>query len=68
MTRAYLRETKADDDDFMLGMVEEAMDNFHRYFFIMPTLARFELEVFTRAEQGKPLTVKILNEIMLRKI
>ena len=55
MTRAYLRETKADDDDFMLGMVEEAMDNFHRYFFIMPTLARFELEVFTRAEQGKPL-------------
>jgi oligoendopeptidase F len=67
MTRIYLREIKADDDAFMLGMVEEAMSNFHRYFFIMPTLARFELEVFTRAEQGKPLTVKILNEIMLEK-
>jgi oligoendopeptidase F len=48
-------------------MVEEAMDNFHRYFFIMPTLARFELEVFTRAEQGKPLTVKVLNQIMAEK-
>jgi oligoendopeptidase F len=67
MTRAYLRQTKADDDDFMLGMVEEALANFHRYFFIMPTLARFELEVFTRAEQGMPLTAKILNEIMLEK-
>jgi oligoendopeptidase F len=67
MTRIYLRDFKADDDAFMLGMVEEALSNFHRYFFIMPTLARFELEVFTRAEEGKPLTVKILNEIMLEK-
>ena len=40
------------------------MSNFHRYFFIMPTLARFELEVFTRAEAGKPLSVKMLNELM----
>ncbi|MEN8242004.1 MAG: oligoendopeptidase F [Chloroflexota bacterium] len=67
MTRNYLRELKDGDDDFMLGMVEEALSNFHRYFFIMPTLARFELEVFTRAEQGSPLTVKTLNEIMLEK-
>jgi oligoendopeptidase F len=66
MTRNYLRQTKADEDNFMLGMVEEALSSFHRYFFIMPTLARFELEVFDRAEQGKPLTVKILNEIMLK--
>ncbi len=30
----------------------------------MPTLARFELEVFTRAEAGRPLNADILNEIM----
>ncbi|MFN2146098.1 MAG: oligoendopeptidase F, partial [Anaerolineales bacterium] len=64
LTRAYLRKEKHDDPDFMIAMVEEAMSNFHRYFFIMPTLARFELEVFTRAEEGKPLSVKIFNEIM----
>ncbi len=64
MTRDYLRKIKGDDDDFMIAMIEEAMSNFHRYFFIMPTLARFELEVYTRAEAGKPLTIDILNEIM----
>lgn len=64
MTRAYLREVKKEDGDFLVAMVEEAMSNFHRYFFIMPTLARFELEVFTRAENGQPLNVKILNELM----
>ena len=64
LTRAYLREKRGDDPDFLLAMVEEAMSNFHRYFFIMPTLARFELEVFTRAEEGKPLNVKIFNQIM----
>jgi oligoendopeptidase F len=64
LTRAYLREVKSNDADLMIAMVEEAMSNFHRYFFIMPTLARFELEVFTRAEQGKPLNVKIFNQIM----
>ena len=32
------------------------MDNFHRYFFIMPTLARFELEMHGRAERGAGLT------------
>jgi oligoendopeptidase F len=64
MTRAYLRDVKGEDSDFMIAMVDEAMSNFHRYFFIMPTLARFELEVYTRAESGKPLTVVVLNEIM----
>ncbi len=63
MTRAYLIEEKADDAHFQLGLIDEAMDNFHRYFFIMPTLARFELEVYTRAEQGKPLTVNVFNDL-----
>ena len=30
----------------------------------MPTLARFEFEVFSRAEQWKPLTTDFLNNLM----
>ncbi len=37
-------------------LIEEAMANFYRYFFIMPTLARFELEVHRREEQGRGLS------------
>ncbi|MDQ7035289.1 MAG: M3 family oligoendopeptidase [Anaerolineae bacterium] len=33
MTRAYLFEAKKDDRDFQLALIQEAMDNFHRYFF-----------------------------------
>lgn len=64
MTRAYLFEAKKDDRDFQLALIGEAMDNIHRYFFIMPTLARLEYAVYTRAEQGQPLTADILNAIM----
>ena len=41
---------------FQINLIEEAMSNFHRYFFIMPTLARFELEVHTREERGQGMT------------
>lgn len=64
MTRAYLAETKANDPTFQLAMIDEALFNFHRYFYQMPTLARFEYEVFSRAEAGKLLTADILNGIM----
>jgi oligoendopeptidase F len=64
MTRAYLRELKADDKDFQLALIDEAMANYHRYFFIMPTLARFEYEVFSRASEGLPLTAVELKHIM----
>ena len=47
-----------------MTLIDEALFNFHRYFFIMPTLARFEFEVFSRAELGKPLTADILNDLM----
>jgi len=42
--------------DFKVEVLEEAMANFFRYLFIMPTLARFELETHQRAERGEPLT------------
>jgi len=61
--RDYLLRTQA-APHFQLALLEEAMSNYHRYFFIMPTLARFELEVHTRAEQGAPLSADILIGIL----
>ncbi len=55
MVRSYLLASN-DDPNFQISVIEEAMSNFHRYFFIMPTLARFELEMHRRAERGEGLT------------
>ena len=63
MVRAHLLKTNP-DRDFQISVIEEAMANFFRYFFIMPTLARFELETHTRTENGQPLTSETLIKIM----
>lgn len=63
MTRAYLMENSA-DPAFRIAIIEEAMSNFHRYFFVMPTLARFELEIHERAERGEPFTADDLIALM----
>ena len=64
ITRAYLRKERADDTQFQIAMIEEAMGNFHRYFFLMPSIARFELEVHTRIENGQPMNTPIVQDIM----
>ncbi len=64
LLRAHLLRTRADDPVFQLAIIDEALFNFHRYFFIMPTLARFEFAVYARVEQGESLTADILNELM----
>jgi oligoendopeptidase F len=61
--REYLMRTQT-APDFQIALIEEAMSNYHRYFFIMPTLARFELEMHTRAEKGAPLNADILIGIL----
>ncbi|MCC6501148.1 MAG: oligoendopeptidase F [Anaerolineales bacterium] len=63
MTRAHLLKTNT-NKYFQTALLEEAMDNFHRYFFIMPTLARFELETHQRVEKGQPLTADAMIELM----
>jgi oligoendopeptidase F len=63
MVRAHLLEKYA-DPSFQVEVIEEAMSNFHRYFFIMPTLARFELEVHERVERGQGLAADDMNELM----
>jgi len=61
--RDYLMRTQT-APDFQVAVIEEAMSNYHRYFFIMPTLARFELEMHSRAEKGAPLNADILIGIL----
>jgi oligoendopeptidase F len=63
MVRAYLLNTVS-DRDFRIAIIEEAMSNFHRYLFIMPTLARFEVEIHRRVEQGIALTADSLIDLL----
>jgi oligoendopeptidase F len=64
LVRAYLMGAQS-DPDFQVALIEEAMYNFHRYFFIMPTLARFELEMHQRAEKGAGITADDMNALLL---
>jgi oligoendopeptidase F len=63
LVRAHLLETN-EDRDFQLAVIDEAMANFHRYFFLMPTLARFELELHERVERGEALTAEAMMTLM----
>lgn len=63
LVRAHLLATEK-DPDFELEVLAEAMSNFHRYLFIMPTLARFELECHERVERGEGLTADSLSSLM----
>jgi oligoendopeptidase F len=63
MVRAHLLNTNP-DSSFQIALIEEAMSNFHRYFFIMPTLARFELDVHQRVERGEGLTADDMISLM----
>jgi len=64
MVRAHLLEQHT-DPAFQISLIEEAMSNFHRYFFVMPTLARFELEIHERVERGKGLTADDMIGLMV---
>ncbi len=58
MVRQHLLRRARDtgDTEFEVAVIEEALSNFHRYFFIMPTLAAFELECYRRVEAGGTLS------------
>ncbi|MDA0241818.1 MAG: oligoendopeptidase F [Chloroflexi bacterium] len=47
-----------------IALIEEAMSNFYRYFYIMPTLARFEVAIHERVERGQALTADYLNNLL----
>lgn len=62
MVRDYLFRAQ-DDPQFQLALIDETMSNFHRYFFIMPTLARFELEMHQRVERGAPVNASSMTDL-----
>ena len=47
--------------DFEIAVVQEAMDNFHRYLFLMPINAQFEHWMHTTVEQGGALTADAMS-------
>jgi oligoendopeptidase F len=63
LTRRHLLATQT-DPALQVAVIEEAMSNFYRYFFIMPSLARLELEIHERVERGGALTPDYLNGLM----
>ncbi|MEO8744867.1 MAG: oligoendopeptidase F [Candidatus Dormiibacterota bacterium] len=63
LTRRHLLATRT-DAPFQIALIEEAMSNFYRYFFIMPSLARLELEMHERVERGGAITAEYLNNLM----
>ncbi|MFT3893582.1 MAG: oligoendopeptidase F [Anaerolineales bacterium] len=64
MMRGHLLNT-VKDKNFQTELILEAVGgNFFRYFFQMPTLARFELETHQRAERGEALTADSMIDLM----
>lgn len=63
LTRRHLLATRT-DPAFQIAVIEEAMSNFYRYFFIMPSLARLELAMHEHVERGGAITAEYLTNLM----
>ena len=63
LVRRHLLATQT-DPAILLAVIEEAMSNFYRYFFIMPSLARLELAMHEHVERGGAITADYLNNLM----
>ncbi|MFN3265375.1 MAG: oligoendopeptidase F [Deinococcales bacterium] len=61
MVRAYLFKN-ASSKEQKLQILEEAFSNFHRYLFVMPTLALLERELYERVERGGAVSAPYLSE------
>jgi oligoendopeptidase F len=61
LVRADLLKT-ASDKIAKLAILEEAFSNFHRYLFVMPTLAQLEREIYERIERGASINAPFLSE------
>jgi oligoendopeptidase F len=63
LVRDYLLRTHP-ERDLQIALCQEALGNLHRYLFLMPILARFELEVHERVERGEALTAEVMNNLL----
>jgi oligoendopeptidase F len=67
LNQALVREhllARQPDRAFQIALIEESMANYFRYFFVMPTLARFELDIHQRVERGESLTTDSLSNLL----
>lgn len=63
MMRGYLL-AQPNQPAFQIAVIEEGMSNFFRYFFIMPMLAQFELEIHQRVERGRGVTADDMINVL----
>jgi oligoendopeptidase F len=63
MTRVALLGQNS-ERGFQIAVLEEAMRNFHRYLFLMPILAQFELHIHEYVEHNQPLTADNMSEFL----
>jgi oligoendopeptidase F len=63
LVRSHLLEQN-DDPRFQVAVLGEAMANFHRYLFLMPTLARFELALHETVERNEGLSASSMIALM----
>lgn len=68
MVRRHLLAQARESGDVALEIeiIEEALSNFHRYFFIMPTLAAFEMDCYARVQGGGALSAPYLTGLTAR--
>jgi oligoendopeptidase F len=52
------------EPELAIAIIDETMGNYYRYFFVMPTLARLELELHDRVERGEAVTASTLIEVV----
>jgi oligoendopeptidase F len=64
LVRAHLLATST-DREFRLAVLDETFSNFFRYLFVMPTLARFEMDCYTKLESGVVPTADSMSETMV---
>lgn len=65
LMRAFLlrrADERGVDERYRVAVIEEGMANFHRYFFTMPILAQFELDMHERVERGEAVTADAMSE------
>jgi oligoendopeptidase F len=62
--RAHLLDERH-DPDLQLEALADALTYFHRYLFVMPLLAQFELDMHERIERGEALSADEMSARML---
>jgi oligoendopeptidase F len=63
LVRAHLLR-QSDERAFQIAVIEEAMQNFHRYLFVMPILAQYERSIHEQVEQARALTADGMTSLL----